>query len=284
MGPLPAPMTSSPLFLSYGMPKSGSTLAFELTRTMLELAGVPQDKLGGGVVSATADVNFVLELDGESFKQLKEQTRSLATPLAIKTHSKLFPRVRNALASGAVIGHAVCRDPRDIALSMLDAAREGRAWGTGPDGPFRTVADTEKRLRASIRHFLAWAETPNVMPIHYERLAFDTAAVAAEIAAQLGITADLGPCDPHRHAGKVHPTQPGNLAALEIPDGSIRRTPAGKGIRGFHRQVLCGCPARPATRQAETPVFHGLVQARLDGRPSARFWLWKVKPAAKLYH
>lgn len=191
MGTLPAPMTSSPLFLSYGMPKSGSTLAFELTRTMLELAGVPQDKLGGGVISTTADVNFVLELNGESFKALKEQTRSLAKPLVIKTHSKLFPRVKNALASGAVLGHAVCRDPRDIALSMLDAAREGRAWGTGPDGPFRTVADTEKRLHAGIRHFLAWAETPNVMPIHYERLAFDTAAVAGEIATQLGIETDL---------------------------------------------------------------------------------------------
>lgn len=191
MGSLPAPMTSSPLFLSYGMPKSGSTLAFELTRTMLELDGVPQDKLDGGVISATADVNFVLELDGESFKALKEQTRSLARPLVIKTHSKLFPRVKRALASGAVLGHAVCRDPRDIALSMLDAAREGRAWGTGPDGPFRTVADTEKRLHAGIRHFLAWAETPNVMPIHYERLAFDTAAVAGEIAAQLGIETDL---------------------------------------------------------------------------------------------
>ncbi len=180
-------MSSSPLYLSYGMPKSGSTLAFELTRTMLELAGVPQIKIASGVTDPETTINFVDKLDGEAFEKLREEAKAIARPTVIKTHSRLFPKVEKFLKSGRVHGHAVCRDPRDMALSMLDAAREGRSWGCG----FKTVADTETRLQRSIDMFTKWAESPNLMPIHYERLAFDTETVAAEIAAQLGITVDI---------------------------------------------------------------------------------------------
>jgi Sulfotransferase domain len=184
-------MTPAPLFLSYGMPKSGSTLAFELTRTLLELAGVDQPKISDGVTDPETKINFVPRLDGAALAKLLEDAGPINRPIAIKTHSHLFPKVRAALTKGRVIGHAVCRDPRDMALSMLDAGREGRAWGSTGEGAYRSVKDTESRLRKSIEQFQEWAATPNIMPIHYERLAFDTETVAAEIAAQLGITADL---------------------------------------------------------------------------------------------
>lgn len=184
-------MTGAPLYLSYGMPKSGSTLAFELTRTMLELAGVPQVKIGAGVTDPETQINFVHKLDGPGYEKLRDEARALARPIVIKTHSRLFPRLEKLLQSGKLLGHAVCRDPRDMALSMLDAAREGRAWGGNEEGSYKTVADTERRLQKSIEMFMQWAESPNVMPIHYERLAFDTESVAGEIAAQLGITVDI---------------------------------------------------------------------------------------------
>ena len=185
-------MTDSPLYISYGMPKSGSTLAFELTRTMLELSAIPQKIIEDEVVdSRSSKVNFVRRLDGPALDALRGKISMLAKPLAIKTHSKLFPRMRQELMEGRMIGHAVCRDPRDMALSLLDAAREGRAWGSGPDGPFRSVNDTIKRLHTNIATFRAWAAAPNILAIHYERLAFDTEAVAGEIAAQIGIDVNL---------------------------------------------------------------------------------------------
>lgn len=184
-------MKGAPLYLSYGMPKSGSTLAFELTRTMLELAGVPQVKIAAGTTDPEAKINFVSRLDGSAYEKLHEEAKGHAQPIVIKTHSRLFPRFEKLLRGGILSGHAVCRDPRDMALSLLDAAREGRAWGSTEEGSYKTVADTEKRLRKSIEMFTKWAESPNILPIHYERLAFDTESVAAEIAAQLGITVDI---------------------------------------------------------------------------------------------
>jgi hypothetical protein len=184
-------MTRSPLYLSFGMPKSGSTLAFQLTRTLLELAGVAQDKIAEGITAAETKINFVQKLDGSALDKLLDEAVNSPGPRVIKTHSRIFPRVEAALKHGAIIGHAVCRDPRDIALSMLDAARENRDWGASQEGPYQMVADTEKRLHTSVNMFLKWAATPNVMVICYERLAFDTESVAAEIAAQLGITVDI---------------------------------------------------------------------------------------------
>lgn len=184
-------MTRPPLYISYGMPKSGSTLAFELTRTMLELAGVPQVKIADGVTDPKYPINFVNRLDGEAYQALGAAVAGNGPPLVIKTHSRLFPAVGKGLASGALAGHAVCRDPRDMALSMLDAAREGRAWGGRAGDKFKSVADTLPSLHKSIRTFTKWAESPNIMAIHYERLAFDMESVTAEIAVQLGIDVDL---------------------------------------------------------------------------------------------
>lgn len=239
------------------MPKSGSTLTFELTRTMLELAGVAQPKIASGITDPETKINFVSKLDGEAYDALRKEARKLPGPIAIKTHSRIFQRVEVALGKGKTLGHAVCRDPRDMALSMLDAAKEGRAWGGGDTGSFKTVADTVKRLHKSVEIFEQWANAPGIMAIHYERVAFDTEKVASEIAAQLGITVDIpraieiatGSRFTQLNQGKSQrwKTQmdPADARMLEkefrgyierwcsdIPGNPVERKPQGKGLLG----------------------------------------------------
>ena len=122
-------MIQAPFYLSFGTPKSGSTLAFQLTKTMLEMAGIPQPRIANDAIKSVGGVNYVDRLDGSAYDDLHQAVGAQAHLIAIKTHSRLFPRIEKLLASGKLIGHAVCRDPRDMALSMLDAAREGRSWG-----------------------------------------------------------------------------------------------------------------------------------------------------------
>ena len=184
-------MRRAAIYLSYGMPKSGSTLAFELARTILEQAGVPQHKLAGGATHPGHPINFVRDMNGEAIGKLADAIPPGAGPVVIKTHSHLFPKVGRMLEDGRLTGHAVWRDPRDIALSMLDAAREGRAWGSGPSGPFRVVADTLPMLRQQVNAFEQWSACRGVIALNYEQLAFDTPAAAQRIAAQLGVQVDL---------------------------------------------------------------------------------------------
>lgn len=186
-------MTRSPdLYLSYGMAKSGSTLAFELVRAMLDQHGIDQSPLPPTVTNATDGSNFIRTLDKGALQAAHQAVASRTCPLVIKTHSKLHPMVARQLKNGRLVGHAVCRDPRDIALSMLDAAREGRAWGSSRNGTFRCLEDTLPVIRKQVEHFLAWARCPGILVLHYEQVAFQTQETIDQLAGQLQLVVDPG--------------------------------------------------------------------------------------------
>lgn len=180
------------IYISYGMAKSGSTLAFQLVNAILEEAGVAQEGLDYG---PTADGRFIGVIRPQELKRLAAIAADRdATPIAVKTHSGLWNCVTRGLDEGWVIGHAVCRDPRDIALSMMDASREQRAWGKRDGQPLRHVEDALDYVRAHAEKFEKWASHPGVLHLPYEPLAFDTETTAAAIAAQLGVEVDLRRC------------------------------------------------------------------------------------------
>lgn len=179
------------LYISYGMAKSGSTLGFRLVGAVLEEAGVPQADLDlrtemGGDHARFVEVIRPRELD--ALRQIAE-TRPRA-PIAIKTHGGLWNCVSKGLEEGWIVGHAVARDPRDMALSMLDAAKDGRAWGVRNGRPHRKAEDTLPTIRGQVEKFRKWAAAPGVLPLAYEPLAFATEDAAAAIARQLGVEID----------------------------------------------------------------------------------------------
>lgn len=243
------------LYVSYGMPKSGSTLAFELVRTMLELAGKAQPILSEEFVEPHHGINFIQTLDGPAVRAASETAALLDGPLVVKTHSRIFPAVKKRLGNGHMIGHAVCRDPRDIALSMLDAGREGRAWGGGSEGTFKNVIDAIPALRSHVKKFVEWAECDQIIPIHYEQLAFNTMATAERIAAQFKLDVDVGKAVhivsrerftqknrgvPQRWKNEMKPQDAALIAdefsdfiqtyCSDIPDVPVKRVSTGRGF------------------------------------------------------
>lgn len=173
------------------MPKSGSPLAFELARTILCESGIPQPKLPYGIVDSKHEINFIKNLNRTILEAADGATSSWEPPLIIKTHSKLQPFVRKGLRRGRIIGHAVFRDPRDIALSMMDAAKEGRAWGDGPNGTFRSIRETIPVIRKHLEHFQDWAECAGILPLRYELVAFNMVETCVQLAKQLGTAPDI---------------------------------------------------------------------------------------------
>ncbi|MEO1611345.1 MAG: sulfotransferase domain-containing protein [Pseudomonadota bacterium] len=183
-------MTQPLIYVSYGMAKSGSTLAFQLVSAILEEAGVPQydlDLRDGPTINQSRYVGVIRpqELDHLKYVAARRQT-----PIAVKTHGGMWRCMENGLNNGWIIGHAVCRDPRDIALSMMDASRENRAWGQRDGQPLRHIEDALDYVRGHSQKFASWARHPNVLALPYERVAFDTEATAIKIAGQLGVDCD----------------------------------------------------------------------------------------------
>ena len=178
------------LYFSYGMTKTGSTLAFQLVRSALDLCGFPQDRVPLDVVNPVLRRNFVNHITDRQLSELNKEAKERGYPIALKTHMRPDPGVVKMIQSGEAIAHACYRDPRDMALSMLDHAqmsREANAEG------FVELTTLEQAL-ANIRHqhdsLTAWLRLPNVMPLYYDDIAFDTVNTAKRILKQLGLKLD----------------------------------------------------------------------------------------------
>ncbi|MEM7269414.1 MAG: sulfotransferase domain-containing protein [Pseudomonadota bacterium] len=180
------------LYISYGMAKSGSTLGYQLVRTVLEQAGIAQPYIDMPEVIRDAGLNFVEVIRPRELTALRDYAEEAGgTPIAIKTHSGMWNCVENGLNEGWIIGHAVARDPRDIALSMMDASRDNRAWGKRDGEPLRHIEDALEGVRNNAQKFLKWADHPSMLTLNYARLAFDTEASAKRLADQLGVEVDI---------------------------------------------------------------------------------------------
>jgi len=165
------------IYFSFGMTKSGSTLGFELARTGLEQAGMEQELLPS-CVSAMRRINFAQHLDNKAVVALEAITDAIGHPVAIKTHTRPDPEVIRLLQSGRASAHAIYRDPRDIALSMLDHGERAH-----------TIEDTIEPIKHQTNSLLAWLSLPNVRPLYYDDLAFDTVRTMDVIANELGFAA-----------------------------------------------------------------------------------------------
>ena len=174
------------LFFSYGLTKSGSTLAFQLARTALIRAGhdQPQSDVPGLVVSKK--INAIQHVSDTQAAALLGGPR----PLILKTHTRCDPAVASLFARGHATGHAVIRDPRDIALSMLDNGRVNRAKGRPAFAEIVTLDDAIAAIENQMATLATWLALPDFKRLRYDRLAFDTVAAARDILDHLGLDGD----------------------------------------------------------------------------------------------
>lgn len=239
------------IYLSYGMTKSGSTLAYQLARTALEACGMAQPLLKIPALRETKHVNFIEQLEDWRLEAVLEQARALGHMVVLKTHTRPDqPIVRRLLEDGLAIGHAVCRDPRDMALSMLDHGVRSRKAGNPEFSEFDTIASTLPNLRHQVETLRQWLSLPNILPLAYDDLAFDTATAARQILRQLGLVAN-----------------PAHIAEIVLDSG---RTNKNIGAQARHlSQMERGISAAIAAEFA--PLLDKLIHNRAalprDGRP-----------------
>lgn len=174
-------------FFSYGMTKCGSTLAFELTRVALVQAGYEQPVVQFPHTEASKRINFIGKLNAKRAKILRETVEKLGYPIVIKTHNRPERPLVRMLQSGYARAHAVFRDPRDMALSMIDSGAQARAKGRPGFAEIETLADARNGIDNQMDSLTAWLQLPGVRRLQYDHLAFDTEKAAAGILEHLGI-------------------------------------------------------------------------------------------------
>lgn len=194
----PRPVAEPFVFFSYGMTKCGSTLAFQLARVALLQAGFEQPVLPLEDYGRKTRINAVTEITPRKGQLILGAVRELGHPLVVKTHRRPDPKVVKMIQHGNARAHAVFRDPRDMALSMLDHGKKARARGKPAFSEIATLDDARAGIANQLDSLTAWLQLPGVRRLQYETLAFDTETAAASILDHLGI-----PGDPRRIARQV---------------------------------------------------------------------------------
>jgi hypothetical protein len=186
------------LVISYGIPKSGSTLAFELLRGALESAGHPQFLLRNerpeeAKAVAAPRRNFVNEISRENVQEMIAKIGP-GRILAVKTHSpfkpELFCWLEEMQAAGEIQIIANYRDPRDICLSLMDASRRAEERGQQPFSGINDLETAAQRVQKRVVNFRRWAAVRGSLRIRYDDVAFDTQKVLDGYERVLGITFD----------------------------------------------------------------------------------------------
>jgi hypothetical protein len=178
------------IYISYGMTKSGSTLAFELTKAILDLHGFAQIRLSRDAIPTDVVENFVPRLSGAQLEAIAHEVAALGYPIVLKTHQPPSPEVIAWVEEGLIQGHCVYRDLREIALSMMDHGTRARGKGDRAFAKIMSVDDALKGIRRQVPFFRQWAQLPGFMPLYYDDVAFETQATVRRLCAQLALEAD----------------------------------------------------------------------------------------------
>jgi hypothetical protein len=179
------------LYINYGVPKSGSTLTFELTWKLLELAGHKQFNLSAEARNDKTGrehyTNSVREWTPEVVAAL-EQASPPDSILLVRTHNSVSPPVAGLIERGLAKHMVGLRDPRDIALSMLDVVtrldEKGRSHHRIRQGELESTLHT---IDANVAQSTAWADLPGALMLDYEQTAFSHERTLDAICRQLGL-------------------------------------------------------------------------------------------------
>lgn len=174
-------------FVSYGMTRCGSTLAFQLARVALCQAGYDQPLVPFPNRAPRRKINFVGGVNDNHARILRDFVAELGHPVAIKTHNRPDLALVRMIEDGSARAHAVFRDPRDMALSLLDSGRKARAQGKPAFAEMATLEDAKRGIDNQLDSLSAWLQLPGVARMPYPRLAEETEAAAEDVLEQLGI-------------------------------------------------------------------------------------------------
>ncbi len=199
------------LTLACGMPKSASTYVFEM---LVRLS----DAQSGG--SLRQDVPARLPPPHDSVFQRKIDPALLAAvrehwprerPLTLKTHDSLHPEAARALEEGRIRAAVAFRDPRDAALSILDAGKRERETGKRAFfSQWPTLEAVEDALARMLPRTAQWLRAPNVLTVPFILVASRPDAALRRIAAYAGFDPALLGAVPDRRTvsefnqGRLH--------------------------------------------------------------------------------
>lgn len=179
------------IVISFGIEKSGSTLAFEMAKAVAELHGSRQALLPRELVKGHSEKsNIGGGWTDDELVSLVKATHG--TRIVVKTHHPPYrlstERILELCDQGDLKIHVVFRDPRDTLLSMLDHDR-AHSRRTGAARELENLEAAITKLGTRLSGVREWGALPS-LKLRYEEFAFDPTFGPTMIAEDLGLPTD----------------------------------------------------------------------------------------------
>jgi hypothetical protein len=178
------------IYVCFGMLKSASTFLYQLTEETLRTAGRRPVRLGPPFIPRWSVENYVDNIEPGLLDAIS--TTIGEGDVVLKTHQGLHPEVARRIDEGSVLASASIRDPREIALAMVDHGRRSRQRGDPQFSECHAVFDTVSSLDDQAANFARWSALERIEIFRFNEICFDSAAVVARIAAQIGLAVNPG--------------------------------------------------------------------------------------------
>lgn len=186
------------IYICYGAKKAGSTLAYYLTRSLVEAAGHPhlalsaevrQDEQGhAGIVNTVRDWNAAVV-------GMIDNAVAPQRIVTFRTHHGPGRRptaIQPLITAGRAKVQVSLRDPRDLALSMRDVVTRLREMGKPRRGSqLESLDEIMHHIGRNLAFATEWANMPGALVINYEDTAFRAERTCTAVVEHLGL--DLGP-------------------------------------------------------------------------------------------
>ncbi|RBP12955.1 hypothetical protein DFR50_113147 [Roseiarcus fermentans] len=176
------------IYICFGMTKSASTFVYQLTEQTFRVAGRAPARLGPPFRPRGSPENYFDDIDPALLDAIAKAARG--RDVVLKTHQGLHPEVARRIEAGEILASASVRDPREIALSMVDHGRKARRMGLTEFSECRTVFDAWPSLDNQVANLGRWSALKSVEVFRYNEISFETASVVSRIAAQIGVAVD----------------------------------------------------------------------------------------------
>ena len=208
------------IVLSYGMAKSASSFAWLALKEILRQGGARPVDLSPLARHHASRIDFVDPVDEPGLKLV--EVESAGRSVVVKTHGAVTDYVAQLVRRRATMIFLSHRDPRDVALSLMDHGARSRAAGGQDFAECLDFESTAPMVAEQINRFMSWIEADEIGPycvaVDYDSLCFDTQSTLKMMIERLA-------------EGLSQPVEPAEVAACfsdkhRIPQfnkGAVRR-------------------------------------------------------------
>jgi hypothetical protein len=176
------------IYFSYGLTKSASSFVYQLQQEIINASTYNLVKLPQAIFGALGNPNYLERVTDENIKQILEWLPENSA-VVIKTHSAPSPLLLKLLRDGKAFASVTYRDPRDIALSLVDHGARSRETGIPDFADFYKPLDSIDMIKMQVETRLSlWKENENCLFLNYKLIKNSPKVVIEKILQQISIS------------------------------------------------------------------------------------------------